>query len=131
LISSSLFGLSARVSASASRRIGEARAWLAEKDPAGSLLIVAPSLQSGARLVHGVGEGEFGCFGWHRETVSGLVDKLSQRAMAEAGLAAARGLAQQALCARVIEQLADRGELGPLTRVADRPGMVTRGSPRR
>src|SRR5262245_58969030 len=104
-------------------RYAAARGWLAERSRREPLLIVATTLEAGGRLVcDAVAEGG-SAFGWQVESLATLANKLAGTALAAAGLTPIRGVALEALCARVVWQLGERRQLGRFAAVEGRPGL--------
>src|SRR5262249_10659743 len=62
-------------------------------------------------------------FGWTRVSFGRLAAQLAAPALVDAGLVAAGAVALEALCARVVHRLADKGALGRFAVVGDKPGL--------
>ncbi|AKT44209.1 PD-(D/E)XK nuclease family protein [Chondromyces crocatus] len=87
------------------------------------MLILGASVEAANELVCAVVSKRRAAFGWHRLTVGRLAAALATPALVTRGLVPAGMLALEALCARVIDGLHRRGDLGRFEPVADRPGL--------
>jgi hypothetical protein len=107
----------------AGARLAQAREWIEALDPAERALVVVPSALAGARLCQPLLTQGRARFGLQRVTLQELSLRLATAALAERGLAPADTGAEQALVARTLARLADRGALGRFAAVGDRPGL--------
>lgn len=107
----------------AETRLRAAAAWIAGHSPAAPLLVVAPTLEAGSRLLRRAAEGRPAAFGWQRVTLTELAARLGATRLAAQGLAQATPLVLEAMCARMVHLARDEGALGRYARVADRPGL--------
>ncbi len=106
-------------SARAELRLAEVGRWLAARDRAAEVLVVAASLDAAAEVIRGAG----GSFGWHRTTLGRLAAELAVERLAELALAPIGELPIQALCARVVQRMRIEGTAGRLAPVIDQPGL--------
>jgi len=107
-------------------RVDEADGWLARHPVAKPILVVAANGEAASSLLRReVGERGPGAarFGASRTTLGRLATTLALPRLIAEGRRPASGLSRVALCARVLHELAGRGELGRYARVADRPGL--------
>ncbi|EYF05600.1 PD-(D/E)XK nuclease family protein [Chondromyces apiculatus] len=110
-------------SPSAAARLERASAWLRRRRGSERVLILGASIDAANELVCAVAAKRHAAFGWHRLTLGRLAATLAAPALVTRGLVPAGMLALEALCARVIDRLGRRGELGRFEPVADRPGL--------
>lgn len=85
-------------------------------------LILAPSMGAASALVHDALQGR-PSFGWQRHTLDSLALLLATLPLARRGLSPLHGMGVEAVCTRVVHELAAQGELGQLSPLADRPGL--------
>ncbi len=111
------------VSASAHARLGRAAAWLTARGNAEPVLLVGAHAEAIQSLARPVAHRAGASFGATRLGLGRLAATLAAQALAERGLVAAGGLALEALCARVVNKLDEKGGLGRFAVVADRPGL--------
>jgi len=110
-------------SPSAAARLDRAAAWLRRRRGSERVLILGASLEAANELVLRTVSKRRAAFGWHRLTLGRLAAALAAPALVTRGLVPVGMLALEALCARVIDTLGRRGELGRFEPVADRPGL--------
>ena len=80
--------------------------WLEKQDPNKPLLIVAPSLEAGSRLIREfVQQRNITAFGWQRVTPQLLYSTLAANDLDARGLAVVGGLTRQALIGRVLHDI--------------------------
>jgi ATP-dependent helicase/nuclease subunit B len=108
-------------SAGAGERLTIARRWLDEQAPGAPVLVLAPSAIAAAELARAASAEAI--FGRRRDTPLRFATELALAGLAERGLVPAGGLVLEALAARVVHLLAERGELGRFAAVADQPGL--------
>src|SRR5207302_45570 len=111
------------VSPSAAERRERAVAWLRGRRIDRPLWVVGATLEAAADLAREIAREREAGFGWQRTTLGRLAGALAAPLLAERRLAPAAGLPLEALCARAVHQLAQRGQLGPLAAIAERPGL--------
>ena len=111
-------------SASAAERRARAVAWLRARPAGSQLVVLGGTLEAAADLIREAGAATGAGFGWHRFTLSGLAATLAAPLLADEGVSPVSGLPLEALCARVIHELAGRGELSELEPVANLPGLA-------
>ncbi len=111
------------VSRAASRRVEAGAAWLAGRAAGEAVLVLGASAEATGRVAREAARGvaAHAAFAWHRHTLGRLASQLALPAMVERGVVPAAGLPFEALCARVIHDLAGRGELGRFAAVGSRP----------
>jgi hypothetical protein len=112
------------VSPHADQRTATARAWLAGRERAEEVLVVAASADAGSELLRGVARDAGSAFGWHRTTLPRLAGTLAAGALALAGRVPIGRLASEAVVARVLHDLAERGALGRFADSGRGPGLV-------
>ncbi len=110
-------------SARAKLRLDVAARWLAARAPDEQVLVVGANHAAAAELIREVARDKGSGFGWHRTTLGRLAAELAKLALAETGLVPVGMPVVEALCARVIYELGERGELGRLASVAEQPGL--------
>ena len=111
-------------SASASLRRARAASWLQARPPGGQVVVVGATLEAASDLIREVAAARGAGFGWHRFTLVGIAATLAAPLLAEEGLSPVSGLPLEALCARVVHELAGRDALAELTPVANLPGLA-------
>jgi len=104
-------------------RFGQALRWLSAQPAAQPLLVLAPTLAAGTGLLRAATLQRGAVFGWAMESLGSLAVRLSALRLAELGLTLAPPLALEAVCVRVVSELATQGKLGRLSRIGDRPGL--------
>jgi CRISPR/Cas system-associated exonuclease Cas4 (RecB family) len=105
-------------------RLQRAGAWLALRRRDEQVVIAGASLEAANDIARGViAKGEGAAFGWHRLTLGRLAASLAVVGLAERGVVPVGPLSLEALCARVVEELARTRGLGRFQAVADRPGL--------
>lgn len=108
----------------AALRIERAMAWLARCARDEQLVIAGASIEAVNDLTRVFLRRRGGAaFGWHRVTLGRLAASLALQGLAQRGLVPVGTLPLEALCARVVEELARKGDLGRFQAVADRPGL--------
>src|SRR5262245_2179572 len=98
----------------AAERVAQAVSWLASRGAATPVVVVAATGESASDVIRQASRvtSAGASFGWQRFTLGRLAAQLAARRLAEAQLATVGMLALEALCARVVHQLAQRGALG-------------------
>ena len=104
-------------------RFGLALRWLLAQAPARPLLVLAPTLDAGNDLLRAATKQKGALFGWALGSLGSLAGRLSALPLAQQGLTLAPPLALEAVCVRVVAELASEGKLGRLSPIADRPGL--------
>ncbi len=89
------------------------------------MLVIAAAREAADDLVRALAESRGAVAGIHRLTLNRLVALLAADRMAEAGVAAAAGLAAEAIVARAVHRLSPTGALGHFEPVKDRPGFAS------
>lgn len=108
----------------AGQRLERAAGWLELRKRDQLVVIAAASLEAANDIARGVLAKRGGAaFGWQRMTLGRLAASLAVVGLAERGIVPAGSLPLEALCARVVEELAKSGGLGRLDGVGDRPGL--------
>ncbi|NUQ76426.1 MAG: PD-(D/E)XK nuclease family protein, partial [Polyangiaceae bacterium] len=108
----------------AAQRLERAAGWLELKKRDRHVVIVGASLEAANDIARKVLAKKGGAaFGWQRMTLGRLAASLAVVGLAERGLVPAGPLPLEALCARVVEDLAKSEGLGRLGGVGDRPGL--------
>lgn len=97
--------------------------WLLEQPAAQPLLVLAPTLEAGSDLLRAATRQKGAVFGWAMESLSSLATRLSALPLAARGLVLSPPLGLEAVCVRVVAELAAKNQLGRLTPIADRPGL--------
>jgi hypothetical protein len=100
-----------------------AAAVVADRPPSGQVLVVAPSLEAGSRVLRRAVEGRPAAFGHQRATPGELAARLAAGPLAAAGRAQVAPVALEAICARMVHERSEAGALGRYARVGDRPGL--------
>jgi hypothetical protein len=106
-------------SASATRRLARAAAWLGAQSPREQVLVVGATAEAAAEVVRACPLPA--AFGWHRLTLGRLAALLAAEELGSRGLAPLGTLGVEAVCARLIH--AQRGALGKLEPIATQPGL--------
>lgn len=112
------------VSRSAAARLSEASRWLAQHDAARELLVVGSTLDAARSLVARATRARGATFGWGIATLARYAAAVAGPELATQGRVAAGQLVLEALCARIVHDLAQRGGLGRFQPIGDRPGLV-------
>jgi ATP-dependent helicase/nuclease subunit B len=107
----------------AHERKERALAHLRARRPGAEGLALAGSLDALTDLYAVLAREGRSAFGEHRATLARLAAQIAAPRLAAQELAPAGPLPLEALCARVVAALADRGKLGRFTAVARRPGL--------
>ncbi|HLM71804.1 MAG TPA: PD-(D/E)XK nuclease family protein, partial [Polyangiaceae bacterium] len=108
----------------AGQRLERAAGWLELRKRDQQVVIVGASLEAANDIARGVLAKRGGAaFGWQRMTLGRLAASLAVMGLAERGLVPAGSLTLEALCTRVVEELAKSRGLGRLGGVGDRPGL--------
>ena len=108
-------------SAGAEARLVRAREWLAQRPAGQALWIVGATQEAAAEAARQAVKGA--AFGWRRTTLPRLAALVSAGEMEKRGLSPVSSLGLLALCARVVHQLGQAGELGRFQPVAAQPGL--------
>jgi CRISPR/Cas system-associated exonuclease Cas4 (RecB family) len=104
--------------------VGQAREWLASRDPAEEVLVVAASAEASGDLLRASALASGAAFGWHRATLLRLAASLATPRLVAQGLAPVGRLAAEALTARLLHRLGERAELGRYASVSAGPGFA-------
>ncbi len=112
------------VSACADERLAAARAWLRARGPSEEVLVVGASADAASDLVRRAALDSGGAFGWHRTTMARLAAALAARALALHGRVPVGRLVSEAVVARVLHELAERGALGRFAHTGRGPGLA-------
>lgn len=107
----------------ASARLARAEAWLAARPRGEEVLVVGASHESATDLTRRVAREHGASFGWYRATLARVAAALAGPELAARGIAAAGSLPLEAICARVVDALGARGELGRLAEAAGFPNL--------
>jgi len=108
----------------ASLRLERAAGWLELRKRDQQVVIAAASLEAANDIARGILAKRGGAtFGWQRMTLGRLAASLAVVGLAERGVVPAGSLTLEALCTRVVEELAKKQGLGRLGGVGDRPGL--------
>src|SRR5262249_50395629 len=94
-------------------RLQRAAAWLAARARAAPVTLVGYTVGAAADLIRRASPSG-AAFGWSAITLGQLAAELAVPGLALGGLAAASGLALEAVCARVVDRLDREGRLGRL-----------------
>jgi len=108
------------VLASAASRVAEARARIAAIEP--PLVIVAATRAAADEFAFSIAEAKGATFGITRSSVAELVAKLAVPALAHKGLTPSAPLSDEAVSARVTDDLIKKGKLAYFAPVAGMPG---------
>lgn len=109
--------------ARASERQRIAALWVAEHPPDARVLVVAPSLEAGSRVLRLASEAGGAAFGWQRATLGELAARLASAGLARAGRTQVAPVVLEAVCARVVHRLRAEHALGRYASVGERPGL--------
>lgn len=101
----------------------QAAAWVREHALDARVLVLAPSLEAGSRVLRLAAEGRPAAFGWQRATASELAARLGAAGLAAAGRTQVTNVVLEAVCARMVHRLRDEGALGRYAVVGERPGL--------
>lgn len=96
---------------------------VAARAPSAPVLVLAPSLEAGSRVLRLAAQGRPAAFGWQRATVGELAARVGAARLAALGRAPVAPVALVAVCARMVHRLRDEGALGRYAPVGDRPGL--------
>jgi CRISPR/Cas system-associated exonuclease Cas4 (RecB family) len=107
----------------AGERKERALAHLRERRRAAEGLAIGASLDALTDLYAQLAREGRACFGEHRVILARLAAQIAAPRLAAKGLAPAGPLPLEALCARVVAALGERGKLGRFAEVAGRPGL--------
>lgn len=104
-----------------------ASTFVADRPPAAPVLVVAPSLEAGSRVLRLAAEGRPAAFGHQRATMAELAARLAAAPLAASGRAQVAPVVLDAVCARMVHRLREPGAppgsgLGRYEPVGDRPG---------
>jgi hypothetical protein len=98
-------------------RLSHARAWLETRSPAEEILILAAA-DAGNELARNVARTKGAAFGWHRLSLSQFAAVLAAPLLATSRVVALGNLGVQAMCARVVHELAGNAALGRYSEIA-------------
>lgn len=87
------------------------------------VVVLAPTLEAGSRVLRMAVQARPAAFGWQRTTLSGLAARLAAAGLAAQGLAQAGAVVLEAICARTVHRLRADGALGRYAPIGDRPGL--------
>ena len=107
----------------AAARQAQAASWVAEHESAAQVLVLAPSLEAGSRVLRRAAEGKPAAFGWQRATISELAARLGAAKLAAEGRTQVAPVVLEAVCARMVHTLREENALGRYAPVGDRPGL--------
>jgi ATP-dependent helicase/nuclease subunit B len=110
------------ISAVNQRRIQRALAWLEGRVPAEEVLIVGATLDAANELARRVAKERGAAFGWHRLTLSSLAAAIARPALATRNLIPLSRIGTEAIVARLLYRLNEKGGLGRYHTVAATPG---------
>jgi len=110
-------------SAGAEIRLQEAQAWLAARAKE-RVLVVGATHEAASECVRSAALRAGAAFGWQRMTLARLAAVLASRELASRGLSPLSALGVEAVCARVVHQLAREKALGKFQPVARQPGLA-------
>jgi len=108
-------------SAAAAARLARAREWLALRPAGQAVWIVGATQEAAAEAARQAVAGA--SFGWRRTTLPRLAKLLAAEELQVRGLTPVSPLGLLALCARVVHQLGQAGDLGRFQPVAAQPGL--------
>jgi ATP-dependent helicase/nuclease subunit B len=111
-------------SASAEQRLQRAAGFLRSIDARSGALIIAPSPGAALWVMARVLDPGQARLGWYRRTLDTLAMELALPELAENDLAPVRGIGAEALCARVVYELGEQGQLGRYATLRQRPGLA-------
>jgi RecB family exonuclease len=109
----------------ASHRIAAALHWLEAQPRDAEVLVLAASAQAADELLRAATRASGARFGLHRTTLPRFAALLARALLAERGRVPVSTLSATAVAARATHALSQRGALGYLARIADRPGFAT------
>jgi ATP-dependent helicase/nuclease subunit B len=112
------------VSSCADDRLAIARSWLRARSPSEEVLVVGASADAASDLVRSAALESGAAFGWHRATTARLAASLAARALTQRGRVPVGRLVSEAVVARVIHELGERGELGRFAHTGRGPGLA-------
>ncbi len=104
-------------------RLDGAAAWLRSRPRTEPILVVGPTREAAAELIRTVTLTDGARLGVRPATLACLAADLSAAALARAGVVPASPVAVEAVCARVVADLAGTGGLGRFEAVAELPGL--------
>jgi ATP-dependent helicase/nuclease subunit B len=107
-------------------RIEHAARWLADRDPAQEVLIIAANSDAASDLVRRATIERRAAFGWHRSTLGRVAAELAMRSIVDDQLASVGRLASEAIVARAVHSQA-AGEatgLGRFDAISGGPGFA-------
>ena len=107
-------------SAGAAARLQRAQDWLCGR---GRALVIGATLEAASEAVRGAARRVPAAFGWQRMTLGRLAAVLASRELAVRSVSPLSPLGVEAVCARVVHQLARQGALGRFQPVAQQPGL--------
>lgn len=87
------------------------------------VMVLAPSLEAGSRVLRMAAEGKPAAFGWQRATMGELAARLASAGLAAAGRTQVTSVVLEAVCARMVHRLRTEGALGRFAPVGERPGL--------
>ena len=112
------------VSSAAESRLEVARRWLAERPPGEEHWVLAAHFDAASDLVRRVALESGGAVGWQRTTLTRLAAERAAPALAERGWVPVGRLAVEAVVARVLFDLGERGKLGRFAEARRGPGLA-------
>jgi RecB family exonuclease len=112
-----------RTSAGAQARLSHTVDWLAARGRGERVLVLGPTQEAVSEVVRQAAQRVLAAFGWQRLTLGRLAAVLAADALAQKGLSPLSPLGVEAVCARVVHQLARTGGLGRFQPVAAQPGL--------
>jgi hypothetical protein len=112
------------ISTASHRRLARALAWLEARAPAEEVLIIGATLDAANELARRVVQARGAAFGWHRLTLAQLAAVLAASAPRACRILPLGQLGVQAICARVVHRLANKGGLGRYSSIANGPGFA-------
>lgn len=112
-----------KTASGAAARQRVAASWVAEHSVAARVMVLAPSLEAGSRVLRLAAEGKPAAFGWQRATIGELAARLASTKLASSGRVQVTRVVLEAICARMVHELRAEGALGRFARVGDRPGL--------
>ncbi len=110
-------------SSRASLRLERAAAWLRARPATEPVLVVGPTREAAAELIRRVTLEGGARLGVRPSTIGVLAADLSAPSLARAGVVPASAVAVEAVCARVVADLAGAGGLGRFEPVSELPGL--------
>src|SRR6266542_5481208 len=106
-------------SPAASARVAAAMEFVLSCGRASQIVIVGASADAAAQVARDAALRAGGAFGWHRFTLARLAGTLASRTFGEEGLTPVGPLPLEAICARIVHRLGEKG-LGRFASIADR-----------